>query len=80
MKYELNEKTGRMVKVYETTQERLDAQNASYANWRSKLEKDPAKLAEFRARKNAASKKCIANKKAKIAQLEARLAELESNQ
>lgn len=76
MKAIINEK-GRAVKVYESDEERKAAQNAAYKSWRSnKLETDPARLADYRARKNAASKKCIAKKKAEIEALKAQLAEL----
>jgi hypothetical protein len=80
MKTEINPKTGREVRVFESTQERLDWQNAQYAKFRSKLDDDPAKLAEYRARKREASKRCNDKKRAKLQQLEAELAELRNNQ
>lgn len=80
MRTVINPVTGREVKEFESTAERLAFQNATYHSWREKLEKDPVKLAAFRARKNAASKKCLAKKAAKLAELQRRVEELESQQ
>jgi len=74
----INPKTGRAVIIL-TEAERKAKQNEQYANWRAKLENDPAKLEAYRARKNAASKKCIANKKELIKQYEAEIAALKQN-
>jgi hypothetical protein len=76
MKAIINEK-GRAVKVYESDEERKAAQNQQYASWRAKLEGE--KLAEYRRRKNEASKKCIAKRKAEIEALKLQLAELQND-
>lgn len=74
----INPKTGRAVIIL-SDEERKAKQNAQYAAWRAKLELNPAKLADYKARKNAASKKCIAGKKELVAQLQAELDALKQN-
>lgn len=78
MKMIVNPTTGRTVREFESTEERLAWQNANYRKFRANLENDPAKLDDYKRRKREASNKCNAAKRAKIAAMAAELEALKA--